>query len=33
MPHVWQLFARVLPEGQRAVRRIGEFLREKLDTN
>lgn len=33
MPHVWQLFARVLPEGQRAVRRIGEFLREKLDAN
>jgi monoterpene epsilon-lactone hydrolase len=31
MPHVWQLFARVLPEGQRAIRRIGQFLHEKLD--
>jgi monoterpene epsilon-lactone hydrolase len=26
MPHVWQLFARVLPEGRRAVERIGEFV-------
>lgn len=33
MPHVWQLFARVVPEAQRAIRRIGEFLREKLDAS
>jgi len=26
MPHVWQLFARVVPEAQKAVRRIGTQL-------
>jgi hypothetical protein len=31
MPHVWQLFARVVPEGQRAIRRIGAFLHEKFE--
>ena len=28
MIHVWQLFAPILPEGQQAIERIGEFLRE-----
>jgi monoterpene epsilon-lactone hydrolase len=27
MIHVWQLFAAMLPEGQRAIERIGEFIR------
>ena len=27
MIHVWQAFAMVLPEGQQAVERIGEFVR------
>jgi monoterpene epsilon-lactone hydrolase len=27
MPHVWQLFARILPEGRQAIERIGEFVR------
>jgi acetyl esterase/lipase len=26
MPHVWQLFARVLPEARRAIERIGAFV-------
>jgi acetyl esterase/lipase len=30
MPHVWQLSARILPEGREAIGRIGRFLREKL---
>jgi acetyl esterase/lipase len=30
MIHVWQAFAAVLPEGQQAVDRIGEFIRERL---
>jgi acetyl esterase/lipase len=30
MPHVWQLFARILPEGRRAIERIGGFLRPRL---
>jgi acetyl esterase/lipase len=30
MPHSWQLFARVLPEGRRAIERVGAFLREEL---
>jgi acetyl esterase/lipase len=30
MPHVWQLFARVLPEGRRAIARIGDFLRREM---
>ena len=33
MPHVWQLFARVLPEGRRAVARIGDFLRREMDAS
>jgi len=28
MIHVWQLFASVLPEGQKAIDRIGEFVRQ-----
>jgi epsilon-lactone hydrolase len=27
MPHVWPLFAPLLPEGQQAIERIGEFMR------
>jgi monoterpene epsilon-lactone hydrolase len=30
MPHVWHLYARLLPEGRRAIDRIGEFLRERM---
>jgi monoterpene epsilon-lactone hydrolase len=30
MIHVWHLFAAVLPEGQQAIDRIGEYIREKL---
>jgi epsilon-lactone hydrolase len=30
MPHVWQMFARIVPEAQRAVERIGAFLRKEL---
>jgi acetyl esterase/lipase len=30
MPHSWQLFARVLPEGRRAVARVGAFVHEEL---
>ena len=26
MPHVWQLFARILPEGRKAIARIGDFV-------
>jgi len=33
MPHVWQLFARILPEGRRAIERIGAFLRPRLTTS
>jgi epsilon-lactone hydrolase len=29
MPHVWPLFARVVPEGRRAVARIGSFLQKE----
>ena len=28
MLHVWHMFAPIVPEGQRAVERIGEFMRE-----
>jgi epsilon-lactone hydrolase len=28
MPHIWHTFAPILPEGQRTVERIGEFMRE-----
>ncbi|GIW43491.1 MAG: hydrolase [Candidatus Binatia bacterium] len=30
MIHVWQAFAAMLPEGQQAIDRIGEFLRQRL---
>jgi epsilon-lactone hydrolase len=30
MPHVWHLFARVLPEGRHAIARIGTFLQQRL---
>jgi epsilon-lactone hydrolase len=30
VPHVWQIFAGVLPEGQRALDRAGAFLRREL---
>jgi hypothetical protein len=29
MFHVWHTFAAMLPEGQQAIDRIGEFVREK----
>lgn len=32
MFHVWHFFASMLPEGQQAIDRIGEFVREKLPT-
>jgi epsilon-lactone hydrolase len=28
MPHVWHMFAPILPEGQRAIERIGGWMRE-----
>ncbi len=30
MPHAWQLYARILPEGRQAIVRVGEFLQDKL---
>lgn len=30
MPHVWQAFARYIPEGRAAIARIGTFLRETI---
>ena len=30
MPHVWQVYARALPEGRRAIKRIGNFLRRNM---
>jgi len=30
MPHVWQLYARVLPEGRRAIAHIGAFIEREL---
>jgi epsilon-lactone hydrolase len=30
MIHVWQAFAAILPEGQRAIERIGEFVRQRV---
>jgi acetyl esterase/lipase len=30
MPHVWHLFAPVLPEARRAIGRVGDFLRARL---
>jgi acetyl esterase/lipase len=31
MFHVWHTFALMLPEGQQAIDRIGEFVREKME--
>ena len=30
MPHVWQVYARALPEGRQAIARIGKFLRREM---
>jgi epsilon-lactone hydrolase len=30
MPHVWHLYARILPEGRDAIERIGAFVRERI---
>jgi monoterpene epsilon-lactone hydrolase len=30
MPHVWHLYARFVPEGRRAVARVGEFLQARM---
>jgi acetyl esterase/lipase len=30
MPHVWHHFAPILPEGQQAIARIGEFMRKQV---
>lgn len=30
MPHAWHLYARIIPEGRRAIERIGEFLQRRL---
>jgi monoterpene epsilon-lactone hydrolase len=30
MPHVWHLYARILPEGRQAIDRIGQFLERKM---
>jgi hypothetical protein len=30
MPHVWTHFAAILPEGQQAVERIGDFMRHQV---
>jgi acetyl esterase/lipase len=30
MPHVWHLYARILPEGRKAIDRIGQFLDRKM---
>jgi monoterpene epsilon-lactone hydrolase len=30
MPHVWHLYARLVPEGRRAIARIGQFLQERM---
>jgi epsilon-lactone hydrolase len=30
MPHVWQLYARILPEGRSAIARIGKFLQDRI---
>jgi acetyl esterase/lipase len=30
MPHVWHIFAPMLPEARRAIGHIGGFLRERL---
>jgi acetyl esterase/lipase len=30
MPHVWQHFAPILPEGQQAIALIGDFLNKQI---
>jgi len=30
MVHVWQVFAAILPEGQQAIERIGDFIRQRV---
>jgi epsilon-lactone hydrolase len=30
MPHVWHLYARLVPEGRRAIERIGAFLQDRI---
>jgi epsilon-lactone hydrolase len=30
MIHIWQIFAPVLPEGQQAIERLGDFIREHM---
>jgi epsilon-lactone hydrolase len=30
MPHAWHLYARIIPEGRRALARIGTFLQQRL---
>jgi acetyl esterase/lipase len=30
MPHVWHLFASVMPEARQAIARIGDFLQSRL---
>jgi epsilon-lactone hydrolase len=30
MPHAWHLYARILPEGRRAMERIGAFLQQRI---
>jgi hypothetical protein len=32
VPHVWQIFAAILPEAQQAIDRAGAFLRRRLGT-
>jgi hypothetical protein len=29
MIHVWHLFAAMLPEGQQAIERLGEYIRQR----
>jgi acetyl esterase/lipase len=31
MPHAWHLFARILPEGKRALERIGAFVQRQME--
>ena len=33
MPHVWHVFAAVMPEARRAIARIGSFMRQHTDTS
>jgi len=30
MPHVWHVFAKLLPEGQQAIDKIGKFVIAKI---